>query len=140
MRSEASGSKRTGWQREAIVGSTFSRRSVSSSRCTKEGGSSSVLSMRLAAWSFMASACSITNTRRVDSNGVRAAAATTASSMSDTSISLAPEGETQVKSGWEERAIRSAIALEGRVSSARSAAAKARATSALPLPGGPCRR
>ena len=60
-----SGSKRTCWQREAIVGSTSSRRSVSSSRCANDGGSSSVFSMRLAAWSFIVSTPSITNTRRV---------------------------------------------------------------------------
>ena len=57
--------------------------------------------MRLAAWSFIVSAASITNTRRADSNGVRVAAATTGSSMSPTSISAAPDGVTHVRSGWQ---------------------------------------
>ena len=91
-RSRGSGSKRTCWQREAIVASTSSRRSLSSIRCTNAGGSSSVFSSRLAAWSFIVSTASITNTRRAASNGVRVAAATTGSSMSLTSISAAPLG------------------------------------------------
>ncbi len=77
IRSGGSASKRTCWQREATVASTSSRRSVSSSRCTNDGGSSSVLSIRLAAWSFIACTPSSTNTRRAASNGVRVAAATT---------------------------------------------------------------
>ena len=101
--SGGSGSKRTSWQRETIVGSTSARRSLSSTRCANAGGSSSVFSSRLAAWSFIVSAASITNTRRRDSNGVRVAAATTGSSMSPTSISAAPEGRTQVRSGWLSR-------------------------------------
>ena len=60
-----SGSKRTGWQRELIVGSTWVRRSVSRSRTTYGGGSSSVLSSELAASSFIVSARSRTNTRCV---------------------------------------------------------------------------
>ena len=48
-RSAGSASKRTCWQREAIVGSTLPGRSVSSTRCANAGGSSSVLSILLAA-------------------------------------------------------------------------------------------
>ncbi len=77
MRSGGCGSKRTTWQREAIVGSTCPGLSVSSSSTTYGGGSSSVLSRVLAASSFIVSARSSTNTRRVDSNGVCEAAATT---------------------------------------------------------------
>ena len=66
------GSKRTAWQRDRIVGSTSCGRSVSSNRCANGGGSSSVLSIRLAALSFIVSTRSMTNTRRRDSNGVRA--------------------------------------------------------------------
>ena len=61
-------------------------------RCANGGGSSSVLSIRLADWSFIVSARSMTNTRRRDSNGVRVAAATTGSSMSETSISRRAAG------------------------------------------------
>ena len=73
--------------------------SVSKTRCAKGGGSSSVLSILLAAWSFIVSAPSITKTRRWDSNGVRDAAPITGSSMSPTSISAAPLGRTHVRSG-----------------------------------------
>ena len=48
----------------------------------------------------------MTKTRRVDSKGVRVAAATTGSSMSATSISLAPEAVTHVRSGCAPRATR----------------------------------
>jgi hypothetical protein len=65
-----SGSKRTGWQRDAIVGSTCDGLSVSSRRTTYGGGSSSVLSSALAASSFIVSARSSTNTRCGASNGV----------------------------------------------------------------------
>ena len=140
MRAGGSGSKRTCWQREAIVAITSSRRSVSSSRCTNAGGSSSVFSMRLAAWSFIVSTASITNTRREDSNGVRVAAATTGSSMSATSISAAPEGVTQVRSGCEPRATRSATRSGSCAPSASSAAANARAIARLPVPAGPWNR
>ena len=96
--------------------------------------------MRLAAWSFMLSTASIANTRRADSNGVRVAAATTGSSMSATSISAAPEGRTHVRSGWLSRATRSATVPGLRAPSASSAAANARATVRLPVPGGPWNR
>ena len=94
----------------------------------------------MAAWSFIVSAASITNTRRADSNGVRAAAATTGSSMSATSISAAPDGRTQVRSGCAPRATRSATAPGSRAPSASSAAANARATARLPVPAGPWNR
>ena len=68
----------------AIVGSTSPGRSVSSTRCANDGGSSSVFSIRLAASSFIVSTPSRTNTRRCASNGVRDAAPTTGSSMSAT--------------------------------------------------------
>ena len=68
-------------------------------RCTNAAGSSSVLSIRLAASSPSSSTRSITNTRRRDSNGVLLAAAITGPSMSETSISWAPLGTTQVRSG-----------------------------------------
>ena len=60
---------------------------------TNDAGSSSVLSIRLAASSPSSSARSMTNTRRADSNGVRDAAEMTGPSMSDTSISCAPLGD-----------------------------------------------
>ena len=133
-------SNRTCWQREAIVGMTFPGRSVSRTRCAKAGGSSSVLSIRLAASSFIVSARSITKTRRRDSKGVRVAAATTGSSMSETSMSAAPLGATHVRSGCAPRRAR-ARALEGSAApSASSSAAKARATSRLPAPAGPWNR
>ena len=95
-----SGSKRTGWQREATVSITRLSRSVRRIRCTKEAGSSSVLSSRLATVSFIVSTRSSTNTRRRDSNGVREAAATTGPSTSAARIWAAPVGLTQVRSGW----------------------------------------
>ena len=56
-------------------------------RCTNEAGSSRVLSIRLAASSPNSSARSMTNTRRLDSNGVLLAAEMTGPSISETSIS-----------------------------------------------------
>ena len=104
------------------------------------GGSSSVLSIRLAAWSFIVSARSMTNTRRCASNGVRVAAATTGSSMSETSISAAPLGATQVRSGCAPERTRAAAPAGSAAPSASSAAASSRATSRLPLPAGPWKR
>ena len=112
------------------MGSTSSRCSASRIRWANGGGSSSVLSKRLAAWSFMLPAASITNTRRLDSNGVCAAAATTGSSMSLTSTSLAPLGVTQVRSGWASRRTRAstvcgllrAVGKQGRRERARDRA------------------
>ena len=57
-------------------------RSVSRIRWTNGAGSSSVFSSRLATVSFISSTRSSTNTRRLDSNGVRDAAATTGPSTS----------------------------------------------------------
>ena len=88
--------------------------------------------MRLAAASIIVSARSITNTRREASNGVRVAAATTASSTSETSSSCAPEGVTHVRSGCDPRLTRSC--------SPSSAAATARATVRFPVPAGPWNR
>ncbi len=68
---------------------------------------------------------------------MRAAAATTGSSMSPTSISEAPEGLTQTQSGWQSRAIRSATPAGSRAPSLSSATAKARAIARLPVPDGP---
>ena len=96
--------------------------------------------MRLAAWSFIASARSITNTRRRASNGVWLAAATTAWSMSETSISAAPLGATQVRSGWAPRPTRSAAETGSGEPSDRSTAARARARALLPAPPGPVMR
>ena len=131
-------SKRTGWQREAIVGRISPGRLGQQDEVREGGGSSSVLSIRLAAWSFIVSARSMTNTRRRASNGVRVAAATTGSSMSATSISAAPLGVTQVRSGCTPCSTRSrdgvGVGARRRLS---SAAAKARATSRLPAPAGP---
>ncbi len=93
--------------------------------------------MRLAAWSFIVSTDSITNTRRADSNGVRVAAATTGSSMSPTSISAAPDGVTHVRSGWQSRATRAATVSGSRAPSASRTAANARAIARLPVPAGP---
>jgi hypothetical protein len=133
-------SKRTCWQREAMVGRISPGRLESSTRCAKEAGSSSVLSMRLAAWSFIVSARSMTKTRRCASNGVREAAATTGSSMSETSISAAPLGVTQVRSGWTPCSTRVRTESGSRAPSLSRAAAKARATVALPEPAGPWKR
>jgi hypothetical protein len=85
----------------------------------------------------MVSTRSITNTRRRDSNGVRAAAATTGSSMSETSISAAPLGVTHVRSGCTPCSARSRALSGSAAPSASSAAANARATSRLPEPAGP---
>jgi hypothetical protein len=96
--------------------------------------------MRFAVESPMVSTRSMTNTRRADSNGVRAAAATTGSSMSETSISDAPLGLTQVRSGCTPSFTRR-LAFAGSVlPSARSTPAKARAVSRLPAPAGPWKR
>ena len=97
--STAGASNRTSWQRERIVGSTSPSRSVSRIRCTNDGGSSSVFSIRLAASSPSSSARSITNTRRADSNGVLLAADTTGPSMSLTRISCAPLGRPRSDPG-----------------------------------------
>ena len=102
-----------------------------------DGGSSKVFSMRLAAWSFIRSTASITNTRLLDSNGVRVAAATTGSSMSATSISAAPDGRTHVRSAWLSRATLSATVSGLRAPCSSSAAANALATARLPVPAGP---
>ncbi len=107
---------------------------------TNEAGSSSVLSIRLAASSPISSARSITNTRRRDSNGVLAAAAITGSSMSETSISCAPLGTTQVRSGWVPCATRSRALPGSSAPSASSSAASARAAARLPAPPGPWNR
>ena len=96
--------------------------------------------MRLAAWSFIVPAASITNTLRVDSNGVCVMAATTGSSMSLTSTSPAPLGVTHVRSGWAPRATRAATVAGRRPPSASNAAASARATVRLPVPAGPWNR
>ena len=85
----------------------------------------------------MVPAASITNTLRVDSNGVWVTAATTGSSMSLTSTSLDPLGVTQVRSGWAPRATRSATVAGWRAPSASRAAANERATVRLPVPAGP---
>ena len=133
-------SKRTVWQRERIVGRISPRRSVSRMRWTNAAGSSRVLSMRLAASSPSSSARSITNTRRLDSNGVLLAAEITGSSMSETRISWAPLGTTQVRSGCAPLITR-ARALSGSASpSASSSAARARAAARLPAPPGPWNR
>src|SRR4051794_24203906 len=133
-------SKRTSWQREAVVGRMLPGRFVSSTRCANGGGSSSVLSSLLAAWSFMVSAPSMTKTRRRASNGVRVAAPMTGSSMSPTSISAAPLGRTQVRSGWTPSTARRLASEGSPAPSARGSAAKARAASRLPAPAGPWNR
>ena len=83
-------------------------RSLSSIRCANGGGSSSVFSSRLAAWSFIASRALDHEHAPADSNGVRAAAATTGPSMSPTSISAAPDGVDPRQVGVAPRATRSA--------------------------------
>jgi hypothetical protein len=134
------GSKRTCWQREAIVSITSPGFSVSRMRCTNEAGSSSVLSIRFADSSFIVSTFSMTNTRRRASNGVREAAATTGSVMSAVSSSWAPDGSTQVRSGWMRRATRARTPSGSAAPSASSSAAKALAISSFPLPAGPWNR
>ena len=123
-----------------MVGRISPGRSVRSTRWAKSAGSSSVLSIRLAAWSFIVSARSMTNTRRRASNGVRVAAATTGSSMSETSISAAPLGVTHVRSGCTPCSTRVLTDSGSAAPSLSSAAAKARATVALPEPPGPWKR
>ena len=122
------------------MGSTSPGRSLSRIRCANGGGSSSVLSILFAACSIIVSARSITNTRRLASKGVWAAAATTAESMSPTSSSCAPEGVTQVRSGCEPRSTRPRTPSGSAAPSASSAAAKARAAVRLPAPAGPPNR
>jgi hypothetical protein len=95
------------------------------------------LSIRLAAWSLSESACSMTKTRREDSNGVCVAAATTASSMSPTSRPADEVGAIQVRSGCAPERTRAAAPSGSREPSESSAAANSRATSSLPLPAGP---
>ena len=134
-------SKRTCWQREAIVGRISPGRSVSSTRCAKAAGSSSVLSIRLAAWSFIVSARSMTNTRRRASNGVRVAAATTGSSMSETSISRGAAGRHPGEVGMH--AVLHARADRVRVRRRRRPAARRRRRarpSPCPSPPGPWNR
>ena len=96
--------------------------------------------MRLAAWSFIASTPSITNTRRADSNGVRVAAATTGSSMSATSISAAPVGRHPGQVGMAVPRDPLGDRPRSARASASSAAANARATARLPVPAGPWKR
>ncbi len=139
-RDGGSGSKRTGWQREATVSITRLSRSVSRIRCTNAAGSSSVFSSRLATVSFIVSTRSSTKTRRLDSNGVREAAATTGPSTSAARIWAAPVGLTQVRSGWLPLPTRWRTRSGSASPSASSSAAKARATVRLPTPAGPWKR
>jgi len=89
---------------------------------------------------IIVSAPSTTNTRRLASNGVRAGAPTTGSSMSDTSISAAPLGVTQVRSGWAPCSARSRAPSSFGEPVARSSAATARAAARFPAPPGPWNR
>ena len=82
----------------------------------------------------------MTKTRRVDSNGVRAAPATTAWSTSPTRIPAALAGATQVRSGWAPCSTRAAAPNGSAAPSVSSAEANARATVRLPLPAGPLNR
>ena len=140
MRSGGSGSNLTGWQRDTTVSSIRPIASVRRTRCTNDAGSSSVFSILLATSSFMVSARSSTNTRRVASNGVRAAAATTGPSTSSTRMTCAPLGRTQVRSGWAPVITRRRTSSGSGSSCASSSAASARATTAFPVPGGPWKR
>ena len=65
--------KRTGRQREGIVSSSRPGAELTSTKCAKDAGSSSVFSSAFCDSSFMRSASTITNTRRRDSNGRSAA-------------------------------------------------------------------
>ena len=122
------------------MGITSDSASVSRIRWTNAAGSSSVLSSRLATSSFIVSTRSSTNTRRLDSNGVRVAAATTGSSTSSVRITCAPVGLTQVRSGCEPDMARWRALSGSGEPAASSSAAKARAASRLPTPAGPWKR
>ena len=134
------GSNRTAWQREAIVGSTCVGRFVSRSSTTYDGGSSSVFSSAFAASSFITSTRSSTKIRCAASNGVCDAAPTTVSATSRRSISCAPDGVTQVRSGWLPCSARTLTFAGSFAPLARSSPANARATSRLPEPAGPWSR
>ena len=140
MRSAGNGSKRTSWQREITVGITCARASVSRIRWTNAAGSSSVFSSRLATSSFIVSTRSSTNTRRLDSKGVRVAAATTGSSTSSVRITCAPVGRTQVRSGCAPDIARWRALSGSGEPAASSSAANARAAVRLPTPPGPWKR
>ena len=109
------GSKRTGWQREAIVGSTLAG-AVGEQQEVREGGrllerlEHPVGRLRRSS----SSARSMTNTRRRASNGVRAAAATTGSSMSPTSISVRAARRDPGEVGMRRRAAPARARSQGR--------------------------
>ena len=126
------GSNRTAWQREAIVGSTCVGRFVSRSSTTYDGGSSSVFSSAFAASSFITSTRSSTKIRCAASNGVCDAAPTTVSATSLRSISCAPDGVTQVRSGWLPCSARTLTFAGSFAPLARSSPAKARRRLACP--------
>ena len=113
-------------------------RSVSRMRCTNDGGSSSVFSIRLAASSFIVSTRSSTNTRRCASNGVRVAAPTTGSSMSSHAHHVRRRSARPRSGRGARRAARARARASGSGEpSASSSAANARAAVALPAPGRP---
>ena len=142
IRAAGSGSKRTSWQRDTTVGSTWPSASVSRIRCTNGAGSSSVLSSRLATSSFMVSTRSSTNTRRADSNGVRVAAATTGLvHVLECASRARPSGVTQVRSGWMPVSTRRRTLVGVRRRPRRAARRRTRAPpSRLPTPAGPWKR
>ena len=73
MRAGGTAPKRTGRQREGIVSSRRPGAELTSTKCAKDAGSSSVFSSEFCDSSFMRSASTITNTRLRDSNGRSAA-------------------------------------------------------------------
>ena len=106
---------------------------MSRSSTTYDGGSSSVFSSAFAASSFITSTRSSTKIRCAASNGVCDAAPTTVSATSLRSISCAPDGVTQVRSGWLPCSARTLTFAGSFAPLARSSPANARAD--FPLAG-----
>ena len=134
-------SKRTGWQREAIVGSRSPGRSVSRTRCANGGGSSSVLSSLLAAWSFIV--VGALEHEHAPARLERRARRGGDDRLVDVARRASPRRRSaRPRSGRGARraATRGATASGSGAPSASSSAANARATSRLPAPAGPWNR
>ena len=140
MRAGGIAPKRTGRQRDGIVSSKRPGAELTSTKCANDPGSSSVFSNEFCDSSFMRSASTITNTRRLDSNGRRAAWRTMRVRTSSTRISCAPRGSIQVRSGCTPDMTRRSASAGSSAPAAISAAANARAARRLPLPAGPWKR
>ena len=117
--------KRTGRQRDGIVGSRRPGAELTSTKCAYAPGSSRVFSREFWDSSFMRSASTITNTRRRDSNGRSAAWRTIRVRTSSTRISCAPRGSTHVRSGCTPDSTRRSASAGSSDPAEISAAAKA---------------